>query len=259
MSGVRGSGGAHTSRTMLLGDLRAALAACPSWFTPADYRREIVQNNVAGKDTLSSRERTFRYLRELYALDLLDPSFRAFRRLWDRDVQSQPTMALLVALTRDRTFGATIPAVVPLEVADPVSSADLAAAVEAKYPGAYSNSIRSKVGRNALSSWQQAGYLCRVDRRSVVRGPVHPGPGAVAIALVLASMDGRTGERLFEEDIVAVLSASSTELHDRAHECARRGWLEYRSRGAVTEVDLSALTADAGDLRMPLVSEGGRE
>ena len=254
---MRGSGGAHTSRTLLLADLQPVLAACPSWSVLEDYRREIVQNNAAGKDTLSSRERTFRYLRELYALELENPSFRAFRRLWERDVESRPTMALLFALSRDRTFSATIPAVVPLEVADRVNSDDLATAVETAFPGVYSESIRAKVGRNALSSWQQAGYLTRMNRRSVVRGPVRPGPGAVAIALVLASIDGRTGERMFEADIVAVLSASSTVLHDRAHECARRGWLGYRSRGTVTEVDLSALTAEPGDLRMPLLPEEG--
>lgn len=252
----RVSGGAHTSRTMILEDLRSVLSACPPSTPPEGYRSRIIEDNVAAKGSLTSRERTFRYLRELYALDLANAEFRALRRLWDRDPGSQPLMALLVALHRDSAFRATVPAVVPKEIADPVTSEDLADAVETAYPGIYSAPVRGKVGRNALSSWQQAGFLTRSDRRTVVRCPVRPGPGAVAIALVVASAEGRAGERLFQAEPVRVLGAPLALLHDRAHECARRGWLEYRSRGAVTEVDLSALTADKDDPRLPLEGTG---
>lgn len=251
------AGGAHTSRTMLLADLEATLAACPPSSLLDDYKRGVVDNNVAGKSTLSSRERTFRYLRELYGLDLDDSVFRAFRRLWTRDEKSRPTMALLMAIQRDAAFRATVPAVVPREVADPVTSDDLATAVEAQFPGAYSESIRAKIGRNALSSWQQAGYLVRSNRTTVVRGAVRPDPGAVAMALVIAAQEGRAGERLFDSWIVGVLDASSTVLHDRAYDCSRKGWLEYRSRGAITEIGLDALSAPAKDLRLPLSVTGG--
>ncbi len=240
---------------MLLDELRATLAATPSSFALDDYRTAVIDHNVAGKTTLSSRERTFRYLRELYGLDLELPEFRAFRRLWNRDAASQPTMALVMSLHRDRAFAATAPSVLQLEVATPVSSKDLADAVDAEFPGAYSDSIRAKIGRNALSSWTQAGYLVRLDRFTVARAPTRPGPGAVAMALVIASLDGRTGERLFDAPIVAVLGTSTANLHDRAHEGSRKGWLDYRSKGAVTEVDLDALTAVPTDARMPLVVE----
>jgi hypothetical protein len=241
---------------MILEDLRSVLASCPPTTPPDGYRSRIIEDNVAAKGSLTSRERTFRYLRELYALDLANAEFRALRRLWDRDPASQPLMALVVAVQRDKAFRATVPAVVPTEIAEPVTSEDLAAAVETAYPGIYSVPVRGKIGRNALSSWKQAGYLTRSDRRTVVRGSVRPGPGAVAIALVGASAEGRAGERLFDADIVGVLGAPIALLHDRAHECARRGWLEYRSRGAVTEIDLSALTAPSDDPRLPLGGKG---
>jgi hypothetical protein len=240
---------------MLLDDLRATFGATPEWYGIADYRGAVIDQNVAGKATLSSRERTFRYLRELYGLDLSLAEFRAFRRLWRRDVASQPLMALLMSVHRDRAFAATTTAVIPVEVASVVTAAGLADAVEGEFPGAYSDSIRAKIGRNALSSWTQAGFLVRNDRSSVARAAVRPGPGAVAMALVLASLDGRSGQRLFDAPIIGVLSTSTALLHDRAHDCSRRGWLEYRSRGAVTEVDLSALTAAPDDQRMPLVED----
>ncbi len=249
---MRKPGGAHTSRTMLLADLRAVLASCPATASPAAYREAIVERNVAGKASLTSRERTHRYLRELYGLDVALPAFRALRRLWDCDVPSQPVMALLVALSRDAAFAATIPGVVPADPGQAVTSDDLADVVERTYPGAYSDAIRNKIGRNALSSWQQGGYLARRSRREVVRADARPGTGALAMALVLASADGRSGQRLFEADIVAVLDSSRTTLHDRAHDGARKGWLDYRSRGSVTEVDLTVLTAEPEDTRMPL-------
>ena len=254
---MRKPGGAHTSRTMLLSDLRAVLASCPATAASDDYRSAIIDLNVAGKGSLSSRERTHRYLRELYGLDPSLSVFLALRRLWDRDVESQPLVAMLVALSRDATFSATSGGVVPVEVGKAVAAADLAAAVEVVYPGAYSDAVRAKVGRNALSSWQQAGYLRRMSRRDVVRVPVRPGPAAVAMALVLASEDRRSGQRLFEADVVGLLGMSLTNLHDRAHEAARKGWLDYRSRGTVTEVDLDALTAAADDTRMPLAVGSG--
>jgi hypothetical protein len=88
-----------------------------------------------------------------------------------------------------------------------------------------------------------------------MRQVVDPTPAAVALALVIGLNDGRTGERLFESHAAMMVDSSIATLHDRAHDAARKGWLEYRSRGSVTEIDLSALTAGLDDLRLP-INEG---
>lgn len=246
------SGGAHTSRTMLLGDLTSVLAACPATSTLSDYRQAVVDENVAGKDSLSSRQRTFRYLREMYTLDPGIPAFRAMLRLWERDAAGRPQIALLMAASNDHALAATSSGVLPLAVGETATSATLAEAVEREFPGNYSQAIRAKIGRNALSSWTQAGYLARLRRGPATRQAVDPTPGAVAMALVLGSEEGLSGERLFNTASISLLDASAATLHDRAHDAARKGWLEYRSRGMVTEVDLSALLADPDDARLPL-------
>lgn len=240
---------------MLLADLSSVLASCPPTSTLEDYKRAVIDENVAGKATYSSRQRTYRYLRELYALDPAVPEFRALLRLWSRDVQGRRQMALLMAVERDSALASTTPAILSLVESEVVTSADLAEAVEREYPGAYSDKIRAKIGRNALSSWTQSGYLARVKRNAVLRRVVDPTPGAVALALVIGLNEGRTGERLFESSSALVIDCSSVTLHDRAHDAARKGWLEYRSRGGVTEIDLSALTAGLDDSRVP-VAEG---
>ena len=73
------SGGAHISRTMMLAELGAVLANVPHGSGAADYREAILQRNVLGKTTDSTRQKTLRHLRELYALDEDAPIFGVLR------------------------------------------------------------------------------------------------------------------------------------------------------------------------------------
>ena len=79
-----------------------------------------------------------------------------------------------------------------------------------------------------------------------------PSPAAVAMALVIGATEGASGERLFLRIRKAVARAVA-DAHDRAHDASRKGWLEYRSLGSVTEVDLTKLLAEASDIRLPLM------
>lgn len=248
----RVSGGAHTSRTMLLTDLTSVLSACPPLSTLDAYRAAVIDDNVAGKNSQSSRQRTFRYLREMYLLDINAPSFRALLRLWARDPVGRPLIAMVMAVSNDPALAATQSGILTLAPGEVAKSSALADAVEREFPGSYSASIRAKIGRNALSSWTQSGYLRREGRKPAVRKHVDPTPGAVAMALVLGESSGVSGERLFDTPQAALLDISKSTLHDRTHEAARKGWLGYRSRGMVTEIDLDALTAGIDDPRLSL-------
>src|ERR1035438_7903351 len=73
-------GGSHISRTMMLQELCALLANVPKDSGPADYREAILQQNVLGKTTDSTRRESLRRLRELYALDEATPIFRSEER-----------------------------------------------------------------------------------------------------------------------------------------------------------------------------------
>ncbi len=193
---------------MLLADLSSVLANCHPASTPEQYRAAVIDANVAGKGSMSSRQRTFRYLRELYGLDLQLPEFRALLRLWRRERQGRPVVALLLAASRDPALSATAPAILRRPEGFLVTSRDLAGAVGDRYPGVYSDSIRSKIGRNALSSWTQAGYLKREDRGPAKRSRADPTPAGVAMALVLGDNEGLSGERLLASDAVRLLDAS---------------------------------------------------
>ena len=106
------SGGAHTSRTMMLSELRELLAAAPPTAGYEELRTAVLSENILGKRSEAGRARSFRYLRELYALDLADPWFRALRRLWSHDEEAQSLIALASALARDATLRSTATAVI---------------------------------------------------------------------------------------------------------------------------------------------------
>src|SRR6266480_8143590 len=99
--------GAHSSRTMMLAELRLLLATCPQTASLEEYRSAIVDENVLLKKTVTTRKVSFRWMRELYALDRKILLFRALRDLWDDDNQVQPLLALLSAVARDPILKST--------------------------------------------------------------------------------------------------------------------------------------------------------
>src|SRR5271156_6066864 len=76
------SGGSHTSRTMMLAEIGAVLVSVPQGSSASDYRVAVLQRNILGKTTDSTRQKTLRHLRELYALDEPTPIFGLLRRLY---------------------------------------------------------------------------------------------------------------------------------------------------------------------------------
>jgi hypothetical protein len=233
------SGGAHTSRTMMLRELRDLLRAVAPHAPAEEYRQAVVDRNVLAKASDSARRRSFRYLRELYDLDPASPTFHALRVLWDLDNEAQPLMALASSLARDAALRGTADALLTAPEGAPVTAGVLAGAVQAAYPDSYGDAVANKIGRNAASTWTQSGHL--TGRTPKIRVRANPRPASVAYALYLASLGGRQGDLLFEALPVYAQDAPTYALKELAREASRRGWLDYRSIGTVTEVGFSHL------------------
>lgn len=124
-----------------------------------DYREAITQQNALEKTTDSTRQKSLRHLRELYALDEGTPIFGLMRELHRMDAVSLPLLALSVAWSRDPLLRATTPAIFDAAEGDRVETASLADSVEKTFPNQYSELNRNKVARNASSSWTQSGHL----------------------------------------------------------------------------------------------------
>src|SRR5262249_27355145 len=102
-------GGAHISRTMMLNELGAILTNVPQGSEPISYREAILLRNVLAKTTDSTRQKSLRHLRELYALEEATPIFGLLRALYATDPTSLRLLAMLVAWGRDPLLRATTP------------------------------------------------------------------------------------------------------------------------------------------------------
>jgi hypothetical protein len=234
-----GEKGTHSSRTIMLTEFTAALAAIPGEASRGDYATAIVSGNCLAKTTSATRRLTNQRLGELYALDPASAIFRVLRRLWARDEPGRPLLALLAALARDPLLRATAQTVVLLPMGGELPRALIRAALHDVVGERFNDAVLDKVVRNAASSWAQAGHL--QGRTFKVRRRVEATPGAVAFALYLGHLAGFRSEELLTSGWSAILDCSPTSARSLALEAKRMGLIDLRGAGDVFEVGLERL------------------
>lgn len=228
-------GGAHISRTMMLAELSDALASVPSGSTPDDYRAAVLGRNVLGKTTDSTRKKTLRHMRELYALDESVPIFGLLRKLTAADRgESLPLLAIQVAWARDPLLRATTSPVLQARPGERVERASLVEAFEGVFPDQYSAATLKTTTQNAASSWTQAGHLLGVVKKS--RRQVKPTPVALTMALFLGLVAGYNGPSVFANPWVRLLDLSADRARSLAMEAHRAGLLNLRAVGDVVDL-----------------------
>ena len=233
-------GGAHISRTMMLAELGAVLASVPPGSTAADYREAILQRNVLGKTTDSTRQKSLRHLRELYALDEATPIFAVLRKLFGMDAGSLPLLAVQVAWARDPLLRATTPPVMDASEGERVETVSLAEALESAFPNQYSELSRNKIARNAASSWTQAGHLA--GRTNKIRRRVSPTAAAVAMAYFFGHVAGYHGAAIFSNPWCRLLDLNPDRAKVMGLQAHRAGLLNLRAIGEVVEVSFPMFT-----------------
>jgi len=238
-----GPGGVHDSRTIMVTDLRRLLATCPHVASLEQYRKAVVEDNALLKGTVTSRQGSFRRLRELYAFrrDIL--LFRALRDLWGEDSSAQPLLAMLCAVGRDPVLRAMAPGLLDIPEGEVVTPGKISAIVEQTSPGRYNGTTLGTIGRHIASSWQQSGHL--KGRAKKIRSRADARPASTAYALLLAYLCGARGEGLFDTLWCRLLDAPEHELRQHAIAASGLGWLEYRHAGNVTDISFTYLERPA--------------
>ncbi len=231
--------GAHTSRTMMLAELRALLASSPPDADPSQYRAAVVEDNVLLKKTYATRRVTYKLLRELYGLSGDIVLFQALRDLWDVDALAQPLLALLCATARDPLLRATAETILATPKGHSVTWQNLSEAVQEQFPRRYNDTTLRATGQNTASSWQQSGHLS--GKLQKIRSQADSRPVSLAYALLLGHLCGVRGEGLFGTLWSRLLDAPVHILHEHAAAASQRGWIDYRRSGQVTEVRFSYL------------------
>lgn len=229
-----GDRGTHSSRTLMLRELDLLLDATHAEASIADYRGAVVEDNVLGKRTHTTREHTTRKLKALYGLDPAIPVFRALRRLWDVDTEGRPMLALLCAFARDPLLRMTAGVVLDAEIGTEVTPEGVEEQLRRQVPGRFSESSERSIARNVLSSWTQSRHLAGHRRKT--RTLATATPGSTAYALFLAYLEGRRAQRLYTAIWAGLLDAPEARLLDFTRIASRRGWIDFRSVGSVIEV-----------------------
>ena len=239
-----GEKGTHTSRTMMLAELTELLAAVPANATHDEYAEAIIESNVLGKQTTSTRRLTNQRLGELYGLSLTVPLFRVLRRLWDVDEPGRPLIALLCSVARDPLLRATSKAVLPMPIGSELLRSAMTSAIRESVGRRLNESILDKVARNAGSSWSQSGHL--EGRVRKIRREVRPTPGSVAFAVWFGSLHGLAGENLLRTPWARMLDQSPVELLDLTLRAKQLGLLNASSGGGVVQIDVTPLESTQG-------------
>jgi hypothetical protein len=230
-------GGAHISRTIMLKEITRLLASSPTAASIEDYSRAVVEENVLAKATETTRQKTFRHLRELYALSSAVPIFSVYRELMKFDPTSAPLLSLSIAWARDPLLRATTPAILNATVGDRVTGDDFQQALTEAYPHQYSANNIGKIARNAASSWTQSGHL--TGRTKKIRSRVQPRPAAITFALILGHVGGVAGAQLFSSVWCRLLDLNPTEARSLAEQAHRQELITLRAIGSVVEISFS--------------------
>ena len=236
--------GVSTSRTLMLRELSALLAGMPADATRDDYKAAIIEDNLLLKPSASTRAKTYSYLRDRFALDPEVPIFNVLRLLWKRDQPGQPLMTLLVAAFRDPVLRATVPAMIECEPDQAFPSREFSQIINAAFPGKLKEKTLKSTGENMTSTYKQSGHLR--GRSLCARQRVNATPGSATLAMLLASLSGRSGQALLASEWVQLLDAPGESLLSEVRVAASRGWLEYRHAGDVLDITFHQLLEAIG-------------
>ena len=229
-----GGRGSHSSRTIMLAELRELFDALPVDADQAAYSEAVVADNALGKATAASRHHSRQRLRELYGCDPRLPVFRILRRLWSLDEPGRPLFALLAALARDPVLRATAPPVLSLPVGAELVRSTFIEVIRAGTGDRFKEAVLDKIARNSASSWSQSGHL--QGRMRKLRRRVEPTPGSLAFAVWLGVQEGIGGPALLASRWAQLLDSSPAGLTEVARQARRLGLIELHIGGGVFEI-----------------------
>lgn len=231
--------GPHTSKTLMLRELEALFEAVPAEAPAKAYRDAIVEENVLGKRTASTRKETASRLKTLHGLDPSTPLFRVLRHLWEVDHSARGQLALLNGLARDPLLMATTGQVMGMAQGELLQRSEMVAAVQGFTHDRLSPKVLDAVARNTASSWTQSGHLKGKVKK--LRQPLTAHPVALAMAVWLGYASGKRGKALLNTPWATALDTSSSGLLELAEQAKRLGLLKLSHGAGVVSLDPSAL------------------
>ena len=203
------------------------------------YFQTIIEDNVLGKPTQTTRQRSAKRLAELYALDPACTLFRLLRYFWPADAAGQPMLAFLLAAARDPLLREATPFVLAVKRDEIVTPEAIGEQLKHQYPSRFRTTTLHSTAQNLASSWTQAGYLHGKVRKRRARPTITP--VVATYALLLGHLCGLRGKLLLDCQWTRLLDCSRADLIERIQEASKQGWLRYKGVGAVVEITFPGL------------------
>ncbi|MGE5620371.1 MAG: BrxA family protein [Sphingomonadaceae bacterium] len=232
-------------------DLESVLAAAPPHASVEEFRRLVLDQNVAGKRSAASRQKLWQQLRLRYILDCSIPESAAF--LSAMASTSSPSerglLCLLMMARTDRLFrDVTLESISPLLTRDGtvVSSDEVQRTVERclRTEGvSWSPETVVSVRQHLLAALKDCGVL----RGSITRRTVRPRPGTpfALLASRFALLEGLTPRQTLESRWFRLLGMGGEQVADLLRAAAREGALRFRMQAEVVELQLPRLEVPA--------------
>lgn len=230
------NGGAISSRTAMLEEFSALLAVVPAESDANRYRLAILDDNVLHKATASNREKTFKFLRRLYALDPATCLFRELRRLYHFAADDSRLLVGLLAMAREPILRECLGSVQAVPVGETIGRQHFEDWIRTHAPGQYSESMYVSFSHNLYGSFYQFGYLGESigKARSRVRPKV--GIASATYAAFLDWLHGMSGISLLQGPYSKALDLG-TDAHIALLTAAgRQGLLKAAYSGGVLEL-----------------------
>jgi hypothetical protein len=221
---------------MMLEELSLVLGQDSPDLSKDAYQIAILDQNILGKPTRTTRLRTAKRLSELYSLDPSCPLFRLLRHYWRVDQAGRPMLAFLTAAARDPLLREMTPYVLQFRGGASVEAEEVAIQLGENYPGRFQATTQRSAAQNLASSWTQAGYLQGKVRKKRTRPRVTP--VVLTYAVSLGFFCGLRGKMLLHSTWTDLLDRSPAELRDLAFQASSQGWLNYKAAGDVVEITL---------------------
>lgn len=231
----------HTSRTIMFSELTKMM-----WYGVNQNSFEnAFSDNVAGKLSKSSQQKTNRYLKQLYGFDMSDSYFASFFWYWkNADETDRPLIALLYAIRNDFHLAESIEVLNSTPVGEKVIIEELEKNITHRHQDRYSPATLRSLAQNIASSWKQAGFI--LGKVKNIRVEPDISFWVVSFALLLGYIEGKRGDFLLGSKYVKSLNLPDSKIRSLITEAAKRDILQYQHSGNVTTIIFSNLLKKIG-------------
>lgn len=230
--------GAHLSRSMMLTEISALLPKL-HFYTFEESRSKILDENILGKTTFSSRQKTLRNLTDLYTLDGKFTLFRVMGQFAALATESVPQLGLVLSFCRDDQLRTSFSLIEKLKLGETLPLATMMDHFERKWPDRFSAAMKTSLSQNVNTTWTVSGHLS--GRVKKIRTMPVPTLAGVTFAMLAGYLYGLRGYALIDSIFAKLVSCNREEIFPLLQMASIRGWCRFRQAGGVIDIDFSPL------------------